>query len=62
MTYGNHEQHLMIEVSIDALRSHCNLIYKALIFIGEEFLMNMILMAMIPDVPWAMRFQKSVSL
>ena len=52
------------ENSIDALHSHCNLTYKASSFVGEEFLMNIVLM--VPDMPsrmpWAMRFRKFVSL
>ena len=49
MTHGDHDQHSMTEISIDALHSHCNLIYKASSFVGEEFLMNIVLM--VPDVP-----------
>ena len=49
MTYGYHDQHSVTEISIDALHSHCNPIYKASSFIGEEFLMNIVLM--VPEVP-----------
>ena len=49
MTHGDHDQHSTTEISIDALHSHCNPIYKASSFVGEEFLMNIVLM--VPDVP-----------
>ena len=50
MTYGDHDQHSTTEISIDALYSHCNPIYKASSFaVGEELLMNIVLM--VPDVP-----------
>ena len=29
MTHGDHDRHSVKEISIDALHSHCNLIYKA---------------------------------
>ena len=50
MTHGNHDRHSVTEISIDALHSHCNQIYKASSFVGEEFLMNIVLM--VSDVPW----------
>ena len=36
MTHGDHDQHSTTEISIDALHSHCNPIYKASSFVGEE--------------------------
>ena len=50
MTHGDHDEHSTTEILIDALHSHCNPIYKASSFVGEEFLMNIVLM--VPDVPW----------
>ena len=49
MTHGDHDQHSTTEISIDALHSHCNPIYKASSFVSEEFLMNIVIM--VPDLP-----------
>ena len=55
MTHGDYNRHSTTEVSIDALHSHCNLIYKVQSsFIADEHRL------MVPDVPWAVRFWKFV--
>ena len=45
MTHGDHDQHSMTEISTDALHSHRNLIYKASSFVGEELLMNIVIIS-----------------